>query len=195
MMNKLVYGVGINNKKHPAKIDGKQTKEYQLWKNMLQRCYCQKSHVKKPTYIGCSVSDNFRSYSYFYEWCHNQIGFNSSNGLNNWNLDKDILIPNNKIYSEDACVFVPREVNVFFTDSSNARGEWPVGVDFNKIASRFRSRCNVNGNLKYLGYFDTPEQAHACYKTFKEALCKELANKWRDKIDERVYNAMMSWSV
>ena len=39
------------------------------------------------------------------------------------------------------------------------------------------------------------EEAFAVYKPFKEALCKELALKWQSEIDERLFNAMMSWSV
>ena len=68
-------------------------------------------------------------------------------------------------------------------------------VCFNEQRSKFMACCSVNGKDKYLGYFATPEEAHAVYKQFKENLCKELANKWRIKIDERVYNAMMFWSV
>ena len=49
--------------------------------------------------------------------------------------------------------------------------------------------------MKYLGLFITPEQAFNAYKPFKEALCKELALKWKDEIDPRVYEAMMKWEV
>ena len=38
-MAKLVYGVGHNDGKDPSQIDGKATKEYQLWFSMLSRCY------------------------------------------------------------------------------------------------------------------------------------------------------------
>lgn len=194
--SKLVCSVGVNDKKYPSNVGGKSTKEYDLWKNTLKRCYCPKYQAKKPTYIGCSVSDNFKHYSYFYDWCHKQIGFNKNGtGLRKWNLDKDILVPDNKMYSEDVCVFVPHEINSFFVDRGNARGEYPLGVCFNKRAGKFVARCWANGKKQHLGYFNTAEEAHATYKTLKEALCKELANKWRGQIDERVYDAMMNWVV
>ena len=41
-MAKLVFGVGINDGKYPAKINGKNTKEYTLWMDILKRCYSEK---------------------------------------------------------------------------------------------------------------------------------------------------------
>ena len=57
-----VYGVGVFGTKYPSKINGVLTKEYVLWKNMLQRCYSDAYRNKRPTYEGCEVSDNFESY-------------------------------------------------------------------------------------------------------------------------------------
>ena len=106
-----------------------------------------------------------------------------------------MLFVDNKTYSEAACVFVPQEVNKFFTDCGNARGEYPVGVSFHKQKGKFQAHCAVNGKLQHLGYFKTPQEAFAVYKPFKENLCKQLALKWKDEIDERLFNTMMNWSV
>ena len=195
-MSKLVYGVGFNDKTRPAKVDGKNVKEYNLWKDMLERCFSEKCQTRQPTYIGCNVSDNFLNYSYFYDWCQEQIGFGKVDEKGRyWQLDKDLLFVGNKTYSETACVFVPHEINLFFTDRGNARGEYPLGVYFNKRDGKFQARCCVNGKLQHLGYFDTPQEAFAAYKPFKEDLCKQLALKWQSEIDERLFNAMMNWSV
>lgn len=190
-MSRLFLGCGINDRKYPSFINGKNVKEYHLWGHILTRCYSKNSLAAKPTYIGCTVSDNFKNYSYFYEWCQSQIGF----GLDGWHLDKDIIISGNKVYSEDTCVFVPQEINKFFTDRGALRGKYPIGVNFDKPSGKYKAECCVNGKSKNLGRFTTPEDAHAVYKTFKEALCKETANKWRGQIDPRVYDAMMAWAV
>ena len=96
---------------------------------------------------------------------------------------------------ESACVFVPHEINSFFIDCGNARGEYPIGVYFNKTSGKFQAYCTVNSKQQHLGYFNTPEEAFAAYKPFKEALCKQLTLKWQSEIDERLFNAMMSWQV
>ena len=70
-----VYGIGVLGTKYPSTINGVKTKEYALWKGMLKRCYSDKYQKKYPTYEGCEVSENFKYYEYFYEWCHKQIGF------------------------------------------------------------------------------------------------------------------------
>ena len=195
-MSKLVFGVGFNDKIRPAKVDCKNVKEYVLWQDMLKRCFSEKYQTRYPTYKGCNVSDNFLSYAFFYDWCHNQIGFGKVDDKGrSWCLDKDLLFVGNKTYSETACVFVPNEINVFFIDSGKARGEYPLGVSFHKRVGKFSAYCKVNGKLQHLGYFNTPEEAFAVYKPFKENLCKQLALKWQHEIDERLFNAMMKWEV
>ena len=195
-MSKLVYGVGFNDKTRPARVDGKHVKEYKLWQSMLRRCFSEIEQTRSPTYKGCNVSDNFLHYSYFYDWCQGQIGFgNVDENGRSWCLDKDLLFVGNKTYSETACVFVPNEINLFFIDRGNARGEYPVGVSFHKASGKFVAQCKVNSKQQHLGYFNTPQEAFTVYKPFKENLCKQLALKWQTEIDERLFNAMMNWTV
>ena len=195
-MSKLVYGKGINDRTRPTLADGKNVKEYDLWTGMLERCFSEKSQTRYPTYKSCSVSDNFLNYSFFYDWCQGQIGFGKVDEKGrSWCLDKDLLFVGNKTYSETACVFVPNEINLFFTDRGNDRGEYPVGVGFHKASGKFRAQCAVNGKPQHLGYFNTPQEAFNAYKPFKEALCKQLALKWQHEIDSRLFDAMMKWEV
>ena len=77
----------------------------------------------------------------------------------------------------------------------NARGEYPIGVYFNKARGKFKAQCKVNGKQQHLGLFNTPQEAFTVYKPFKEDLCKQLALKWQSEIDERLFNAMMKWSI
>ena len=90
-----VYGVGILGAKYPITINSILTKEYTLWCSMLKRCYSNAYKKRQPTYKGCEVSNDFKNYEYFYEWCHKQVGFNNKD----WQLDKDLLTKGNKVYS------------------------------------------------------------------------------------------------
>ena len=159
---------------------------------MLQRCYSDTYKKKQPTYEGCEVSDNFKRYEYFYEWCHKQVGF----GNEDWHLDKDLLIKGNKVYSESTCVFIPKEINALLTKSTASRGKHLIGVYWDKKANAFKASVNKNkGKQEHLGYFKTELEAFNAYKTAKESFVKEQANKWKDKIDVRVYNALMNYTV
>ena len=187
-----VCGVGVTGTKYQAKINGVLTKEYKLWKSMLERCYSTTLKKQRPSYIGCEVSDNFKSYEYFYEWCHKQIGFSNKN----WHLDKDLLVKGNKVYSESACIFIPQEINSMLIKSDKSRGEYLIGVSWNKRNKAFVAMVSKNkGNPEYLGYFNTELEAFNAYKTAKEIYIKELANKWEGKIDDRAYEALMNYTV
>ena len=187
-----VFGVGVLGTRYPSAINGIHTKEYVLWHSMLQRCYSDAYKKKQPTYEGCEVSDNFKSYEYFYEWCHKQIGF----GVEGFELDKDLLIKGNKVYSESTCVFLPQEVNSLLVKSTASRGEYLIGANWCKKGKAFKARISKNkGKSEHLGYFNTELEAFNAYKKAKESFVKEQANKWKSQIDERAYNALMNYQV
>ncbi len=187
-----VFGVGVVGTKYPSEVNRVKTKEYVLWTHMLRRCYSDYFKKKYPTYIDCAVSENFNYYEYFYDWCHKQIGF----GNNGWHLDKDLLVKGNKVYSEDSCVFIPREINLLLIKREASRGEHLIGVHWCNTKKAFVAQVNKNkGSPEWLGSFNTELEAFNAYKTAKETFIKEQANKWKGKIDERAYNALMNYTV
>ena len=187
-----VCGVGIVGTKYPPTISGRNTKEYDLWKSMVRRCYSDDFKNKHPTYKGCEASENFLHYEYFYEWCNEQIGF----GADGFELDKDLLTKGNKIYSEDSCVFIPADVNLLLTKREVSRGESLIGVSWSKTHKAFISQvCKNKGKQRYLGLFKTEIEAFNAYKEAKESFIKELANKWKGQIDKRAYEALMHYEV
>ena len=187
-----VFGVGVLGAKYPTRVNGVRTKQYGLWVSMLQRCYSDALKKRYPTYEGCEVSDKFKSYEYFYEWCNKQVGFRNSG----WHLDKDLLIKGNKVYSENTCVFIPTEINSVLIKSDNIRGKHPIGVYYHKRDKAFMAQVRKNkGGSEYLGSFNTELEAFKAYKTAKESFVKEQASKWEGKIDERAYEALMNYTV
>lgn len=195
-MSRLIYGIGFNDKKYPTEVVGKASKEYCLWHHMLFRC-TEKYWDKHPTYIGTACSENFKSYSFFYEWCNRQVGFNNTGDTGrSWCLDKDILVKGNKFYSENVCAFVPTNINLLLTKRDTSRGEYPVGVRWHKKDKKFHARCSDGfGKQKHLGLFDTPEEAFLAYKNCKEYAVKQVANNHKHQLDVRVYNALIAYEV
>ena len=183
-----VFGVGIIGNKYPTTINRKSTKHYVLWKSMLERCYGNSNHKPSVSYKSCSVNGDFKYYTYFYEWCNEQVGFKDG-----FNLDKDLLTKGNKVYSESTCVFLPNEINLALSTKKSQRGESLIGV--RKTKTGYQSRCNIRGKNYSLGVFNTEIEAFNAYKQAKESYLKELANKWKDEIDTRAYNALMNYQV
>ena len=175
------YGVGV-----VGEAFVKNDQMYNTWMCMLNRCYGATHTKKNSPYKDCSVSENFKYYPYFKEWCNKQIGF----GNKGWALDKDILVKGNRVYSEDTCCLVPAEINSLLTRYTK-ESDTCKGVYYNKKLGKFSA--HLLG--KYIGLFTTELEAFQVYKQAKEAYIKEVANKWKDQIDNRVYEALMNWGV
>lgn len=191
----LVHGIGVKGMQYPAWKGGKNTREYVTWEGMLNRC-TQKYWDKFPTYIGTTCSDSFKHYSYFYEWCQEQIGFgNKDDNGKIWQLDKDLLIKGNKVYSEDNCVFVPQRLNYLLLKSNATRGKHLLGVTRCTRTKSLRVRCSVDGKERHLGCFRNQDDAFQAYKEFKEGYIKEVAEQYKTRVDARVYNALIGYEV
>ena len=192
-MTPSVYCVGYlgANTDAPTKVNGRNCTLYTKWTGMLKRCYSEKQQIKQPTYIGCTVSDEFKDYSKWVEWYDN-----CPYKQDGWHLDKDLLIKGNKVYSEYTCVFLPKEINLALTTSSKSRGEYLIGVCWHKASKSFVAQVNRNkGKPERLGYFKTEIEAFNSYKKAKEEYLKELADKYKDLLDPRAYEALYNYTV
>ena len=191
-----VFGIGTTGLEPAKDENGNVIDSYNCWIGMLKRCYSAKYQQKYPTYVDCRVCDDWLYYPNFKNWYEaNYYEINNKTSQ----LDKDILIKGNKIYSPDTCVFVPNFINTLFVKRQNDRGEFPIGVYYDKTSKKYRARLSVftNGKstLKHLGYFTTPEEGFEAYKQTKEAYIKEVADEYKDKIPAKLYEAMYSYRV
>jgi hypothetical protein len=110
-------------------------------------------------------------------------------------LDKDILIKGNKIYSPDTCIFVPHEINMLFIKRNAKRGKYPIGVSYDKQKKKFEASCSINNKQKRIGRFSTAEDAFNAYKIYKEGLIKQVATIYKAKIPYELYNALINYEV
>lgn len=192
-----IFGVAMLGNKHHAWVGNKATKEYGVWKRMLQRCYDKNYQSVQKTYEDAVCCEEWLLFDNFYEWLHSQENFNKWLNGYRWALDKDILVKGNKMYNLDTCRLVPQNVNSLFTKRNADRGELPIGVH-EQLGRYLSTCCNplVNEQV-YLGSFDAPTQAFEVYKEYKEDIIKQVAQKEFDagNITEQCYNAMMSYEV
>ena len=195
-MNKLVYGVGVNDLGYRTRVYEEVTKDggkrswksvftckyYAAWTNMLQRCYGRKSLESRPSYIGTSVCSEWLYAATFKKWMEQQ----------DWHgkcLDKDIIVPRSKLYSPETCAFVLNATNLFVTASDASRGEYPIGVYLLKHTGKYHARCKnlFTGKLEHLGLFSTPEEAHETWRKRKHEMAQLVA---ATESDMRVVEAL-----
>jgi hypothetical protein len=83
-----------------------------------------------------------------------------------WQLDKDLKVFDNKVYSVDTCIFVPNRVNSILLTCSSARGEYPIGVCWDKQNKKFKSQC-ADKLVRHLGLFTCTLEAHQAWQRHK----------------------------
>ena len=195
-MNKLVYGVGINDLGYRTQVMEEVTKNggkkvrktvfrckyYAAWIGMLTRCYSKKFLESNPSYIGTSVCSEWLSATAFKKWMEQQ----------DWHgkcLDKDIIVPGSKLYSHETCAFVLKATNLFVTARDACRGDYPVGVYLYKPTGKYHARCGnpFTGKQEHLGLFSTPEEAHEAWRKRKQDLAQLVA---ATESDPRVVEAL-----
>jgi len=191
-----VLGVGIIGSKYPSKINNKETKEYSMWKGVIYRCFDEKTKEKQPTYKDAVCCKEWLLFENFYEWLHEQENFNKWCD-NKWNVDKDIHVKGNKLYSPETCCLVPQNVNSLFINKANYRGSLPIGVK--QSGNSFIARCSnpITKNRDYLGSYGTSKSAFMAYKKYKEDLVKQIAEMeyFEGNITKKCYQAMMNYEV
>jgi hypothetical protein len=185
---KLTYGIGFmgvgdkNSQTHP--------KAYQTWVDLFKRCYNTDKASHAESYKSCIVDEFFHNFQNFATWYmaqpfHTEVGYQ---------VDKDLLLKGNKVYSPETCCLLPKNLNLSLISNSQKRGEYPIGVT--KHGDKFTARVSLGGGERIaLGLYGTPEEAFSAYKTAKERYLKTLATKWKDQIDTRAYSALITYEV
>ena len=183
--------------KKPRKTINKKRQEnpipYSKWNNMFIRCYNKKYKEKTPTYEGCSVCEEWRNFDNFLEWFNNP-----ENGYRDgYQLDKDLLVQGNKIYSPDTCCFIPQTINCMMTRGAKIRGQVKsIGVTIR--GDKYMARCNFgHKEAKNVGVFDNEQDAFEAYKKAKKDYIIRIANEYYSKgeITEKVYNALLNYQI
>lgn len=169
---RLVCGVGVNDApyKTAPTINKKTVKcpYYSKWLDMIKRCYSQSHTDKFPTYQDCSVCDEWFIFSNFKSWMEKQ----------DWQgkeLDKDIKSNGGKLYSPNNCLLVPPYINYLLINCESKKGKYLKGVSFDSRKGKYQAVCRTPKKRKFLGYFDSEQEANKAYIEFKKKLILSTA--------------------
>lgn len=175
---------------------------YTHWSEMLKRCY-NPYRINKGNNIAYKdvfVEKDLLNLQNFGKWFEENYYEIPGETMC---LDKDILSKGNKLYSKDTMIFVPQRINLLFTKSNKSRGDLPIGVTIKKDRNKINLyvSCSIFENgvkqSHYIGRFpiDRPFQAFTAYKTFKEKYIKQVAEEYKDRIPQKLYEALYNYEV
>ncbi len=177
-LRRLVAGVGVNNSTYKTYVihNGKKVicPYYSTWSSMITRSYRKHYHNKYPSYINVTVCEEWQNFMTFREWMSKQ----------KWegkHLDKDIICPGNKEYSQKHCMFVNENINTILTNRESKRGKYPQGVYLKKPTGKYGAQISIGGRKKHLGYFVGIKEAEKKYLIAKSEYLREVSFKQTDE--------------
>lgn len=185
----MLYGVGYCSDRSKGYSDTKD-KCFRTWRNMLKRCYSHEEKYESYRELGTKVDSGWLDFVNFRSWFSENY---YTVGEEQMDLDKDILFHGNQEYSSEKCIFIPKRINALFVKAKNRRGKYPIGVHRERNGLYVGS-CSVNGeNVKK--EFSTERDAFLFYKKTKENAIKEIADLYKEKIPQKLYEALQTYEV
>ena len=186
-----IRGIGyLGVGKHKTRINGKMTKTYLAYKALFCRCYNPVTHKNQPEYTDCTVHEIWHNWQNFADWYESHESF----GLG-YELDKDLLVRGNKVYSPETCVMIPVELNNLISNPAPSKLGFPNGVGKKKGANQYHVRVGGGKNRKYVGGYYSIEEASAAYVEAKERYVKNKALEWANRIEWEAFVQLMNWTV
>lgn len=191
---KSVYGVGYLGE---GKYNVGDKVIYSVWSGMLERCYNPYFLNKCPAYRDCFVCEEWHCFQNFAKWYEEKYYEIEGERIE---LDKDILYKNNKIYSPNTCILVPGRINQLFIKQHKKDKKYPIGIT--EYHNGIRARCSIldkNGKCKIINLgcfpYNKVNEAFTCYKNFKENYIKRVADEYKDRIPQELYDALYKYKV
>lgn len=162
---------------------------YKVWEGVLKRS--NPIYNAQSSYMNTTICEEWRNFQNFADW---YLGYKLLLNPNyKYQIDKDILQWNqkNKIYSPNTCCLVPEEINDALVGLHlNRNCNLPVSVQIN--GRGYSPYMTIKDDKKYLGIYNTPEEAFLVYKKNKESYIKELAERYYNDhaITEDIYKIL-----
>ena len=180
---KLVQGWGVNDVQKLSV--GENRTYYKIWSRMLERAYSKSWQQRYEEYKGTQVSEEWKYLSSFIEWASKQYWQGND-------LDKDLLVEGNKLYSKDTCIFLPPTINKALMKHTK-ESQYLMGVGYeershtmvNPSKKPYTARCRVGESVgsKFLGMYATEVEAHNAWRLAKAENLIYWAEKWKTDIE------------
>ena len=187
---KLVYGIGIND----VMISGFSTSKIgRRWYNIIKRTDRRNPNIYgfETTYKDCTLDPRWFKLSAFKEWSEQWDDYE------NKEIDKDILIPGNKIYGPETCLMVSKSVNLFFRPNIKRNlargvhhvskfkegGKNPYSASIVRWSEKLKKKSRI-----HLGHYPTIEEASAAYESARK---EEIQFLIETETDIRVKKALI----
>ncbi len=180
----LLFGVGIDDFKDAS---GADDWSYNVWQRMFDCCYNEHSTRSRATYEDCTVSPCWHRYSDFKAWF-------DQNSIVGYQLDKDILVPGNRVYSPDTCCFVPSHINMAVRwRRKTPRSGYP-GVTM--FGSGFQAQIMHKGSTQLGEWRTDAQEAHCDWQRMKAGVVDDHLREYlrEPAPDLRVVRALIKYA-
>lgn len=173
---KPLYGFGINDASYITQTPSKGwiCPHYRAWSGILRRCLSDKFKAKKKSYIGCTISQDWKFFSDYLNWSLESY-------VHGWELDKDILIPENKHYGPNTCAYIPCYINAMIKQKPVGK-IYPLGVSLMKDNRQLTYSASCGRlSMGRIGYYDSPENAHKAWQWEKSVQMEQTLVKYSEE--------------
>lgn len=195
---KPCFGFGINDAVYITQSTYRSwyCPHFRAWQGTMQRGHSVKFKQHKPTYKDCSVDMRWKYFSEFLGW--SLKGF-----VEGWELDKDLLVKDNKVYGPDTCAYVPTYLNNLIKPKTSKTG-LPFGVS--RQEERKGTFIITAAKGKAIGGFKTATEAHRAWQSIKAGQISLTLTRYAEEpegfrtdvaeaINKKLWNLMLDYSL
>ncbi len=190
--DKTVYGKAwLGEGKYKTFDDGEATYAYKLFWNMHKRCNSTSYQNVQPTYVGCSVCDEWNDFQVFADWV-SQNFYDIPHDCR-IELDKNVLDANNKVYCPEKCRFIPKPLNLILNVKRNGVGTLLAGVTLSASGKKYVAQITEYGQVMNLGTYETELEAHEAYRVEKQKYVRQRAEEYKEYLPSDIYDYLSNW--
>lgn len=170
-----------------------------IYRGIKERC---RKDIDTGSYKDAQMSDEWANdRNTFIQWY--QDNYYECDG-ESMAVDKDLLYPGNKLYAKERCVILPQALNSMLANckkhklkKAKASNELPLGVRYDHRLKTYYGVITPCGSkeLLQLSHWDTPDEAFAEYREYKLMEIRKMAEKYKGKVPDKVYQALLKVDV